>query len=112
MSCSATNWACTGRCATPSARRAHAVLKPGGTALLVEPFANDELEENLNPVDRLFHAASTCICTPNSPSQEVGLGMEAQAGEKRLRHAFKQVCFAQFRRATETPFNFVLEVRR
>src|SRR5919112_1975390 len=76
-----------------AARRAHAALKPGGTVLLVEPFANDSLEENLNPVGRLFYAASTCICTPNSLSQEVGLGLGAQAGEKRLRHVFMEAGF-------------------
>ena len=64
-----------------AARQAHAALKPGGTVLLVEPFANDSLEQNLNPVGRLFYAASTCVCTPNSLSQEVGLGLGAQAAE-------------------------------
>jgi SAM-dependent methyltransferase len=95
-----------------AARRAHAALKPGGTVLLVEPFANDDLEQNLNPVGRLFYAASTCVCTPNSLSQEVGLGLGAQAGEKRLRHVFMEAGFRQFRRATETPFNLVLEARK
>ena len=95
-----------------AARRAHAALKPGGTVLLVEPFANDSLEQNLNPVGRLFYAASTCICTPNSLSQEVGLGLGAQAGEKRLRHVFMEAGFSHFRRATETPFNLVLEARK
>ena len=89
-----------------------AALKPGGTVLLVEPFANDSLEENLNPVGRLFYAASTCVCTPNSLSQEVGLGLGAQAGEKRLRHVFLEAGFSHFRRATETPFNLVLEARK
>jgi SAM-dependent methyltransferase len=95
-----------------AARRAHAALKPGGTVLLVEPFAGDSLEENLNPVGRLFYAASTCICTPNSLSQKVGLGLGAQAGEKRLRHVFMEAGFSGFRRATETPFNLVLEARK
>lgn len=95
-----------------AARRAHAALKPGGTVLLVEPFANDRLEDNLNPVGRLFYAASTCICTPNSLSQEVGLGLGAQAGEKRLRDVFTKAGFAHFRRATETPFNLILEARK
>ena len=95
-----------------AAAHAHAALKPGGTVLLVEPFANDSLEENLTPVGRLFYAASTCICTPNSLSQEVGLGLGAQAGEKRLRHVFMDAGFSQFRRATETPFNLVLEARK
>ena len=95
-----------------AARRAHRALKPGGTVLLVEPFANDELEQNLNPVGRMFYAASTCICTPNSLSQEVGLGLGAQAGERRLRHVFAEAGFDSFRRATETPFNLVLEARK
>jgi len=95
-----------------AARQAHAALKPGGTVLLVEPFANDSLEHNLNPVGRLFYAASTCVCTPNSLSQEVGLGLGAQAGEKRLRHVFMEAGFSHFRRATETPFNLVLEARK
>ena len=80
--------------------------------LLVEPFANDELDQNLNPVGRLFYAASTCLCTPNSLSQEVGLGLGAQAGERRLRHVFQEAGFGSFRRATETPFNLVLEARK
>ena len=91
---------------------AYATLKPGGTVLLVEPFANDELDQNLNPVGRLFYAASTCLCTPNSLSQEVGLGLGAQAGERRLRHVFQEAGFGSFRRATETPFNLVLEARK
>ncbi|MBI2747750.1 MAG: methyltransferase domain-containing protein [Burkholderiales bacterium] len=95
-----------------AARRAHAALKPDGTVLLVEPFAGDSLDENLNPVGRLFYAASTCVCTPNSLSQEVGLGLGAQAGEKRLRHVFMEAGFRHFRRATETPFNLVLEARK
>ena len=95
-----------------AARQAHAALRAGGTVLLVEPYANDSLEQNLNPVGRLFYAASTCICTPNSLSQEVGLGLGAQAGEKRLRHVFMEAGFSHFRRATETPFNLVLEARK
>lgn len=95
-----------------AARRAHQALKPGGTVLLVEPFAHDELDQNLNPVGRMFYAASTCICTPNSLSQEVGLGLGAQAGERRLRHVFSEAGFSRFRRATETPFNLVLEARK
>ena len=95
-----------------AAQRAHEALKPGGTVLLVEPFANDDLDENINPVGRLYYAASTCICTPNSLSQEVKLGLGAQAGERRLRHVFREAGFTHFRRATETPFNLVLEARK
>ncbi|TFZ03425.1 class I SAM-dependent methyltransferase [Ramlibacter rhizophilus] len=95
-----------------AARRAHAALKPGGSVLLVEPYAKDELDENLNPVGRLFYAASTCICTPNALSQPVKLALGAQAGERRLRDVFEQAGFQSFRRATETPFNLVLEARK
>jgi ubiquinone/menaquinone biosynthesis C-methylase UbiE len=92
---------------------AEKVLAPSGTVLLVEPFANDSLEQNLNPVSRLFYyAASTFVCTPNSLSQEVGAGLGAQAGEAQLRKVFEEAGFKHFRRATETPFNLVLEARK
>lgn len=94
-----------------AARHARQALKPGGTVLLVEPFANDHLDDNLNPVGRLFYAASTFICTPNSLSQEVGLGLGAQAGEGRLRKVFEEAGFSSFRRAAQTPFNLILEAR-
>jgi SAM-dependent methyltransferase len=86
-------------------------LKPDGTWLLVEPFAHDDLAQNLNPVGRLFYSASTMICTPASQSQDVGLALGAQAGEARLRHVVEDAGFTRFRRATETPFNLVFEVR-
>ncbi len=86
-------------------------LKPDGTWLVVEPFANDRLEDNLNPVGRVFYAASTFICTPASRSQEVGACLGAQAGEARLREVVTKGGFRHFRRATETPFNLVLEAR-
>lgn len=95
-----------------AARHAYQSLKADGTVLLVEPFAQDTLDDNLNPVGRLFYAASTFICTPNSLSQEVGLGLGAQAGEARLREVFAQAGFSHFRRATETPFNLILEARK
>jgi SAM-dependent methyltransferase len=95
-----------------AARRAYQAMTPGGTVLLVEPFANDELDDNLTPVGRMYYAASTCICTPNALSQDVGLGLGAQAGERQLRHVFTDAGFSKFRRATETPFNLVLEARR
>lgn len=88
-----------------------ASLKPDGTWLIVEPFANDRLEENLNPVGRIFYSASTFICTPASRSQEVGACLGAQAGEARLREVVTEGGFKRFRRATETPFNLVLEAR-
>jgi 2-polyprenyl-3-methyl-5-hydroxy-6-metoxy-1,4-benzoquinol methylase len=86
-------------------------LKPDGTWMIVEPFANDKLEDNLNLVGRIFYAASTLVCTPASLSQEVGLGLGAQAGETRLRDVVTQGGFTRFRRATETPFNLILEAR-
>ncbi|GLZ87253.1 SAM-dependent methyltransferase [Metapseudomonas resinovorans] len=95
-----------------AAKHAWQTLKPGGTVLLVEPYANDQLDDNATPVGRLFYSASTFICTPNSLSQEVGLGLGAQAGEARLRKVFEEAGFSQFRRATETPFNLILEARK
>ncbi|MDC0689703.1 class I SAM-dependent methyltransferase [Mitsuaria sp. RG] len=95
-----------------AARHAYRALKDDGTVMLVEPFAEDTLDANINPVGRLFYAASTFICTPNSLSQEVGLGLGAQAGEARLRAVFEEAGFRQFRRATQTPFNLILEARK
>ncbi len=86
-------------------------LADDGTVMLVEPYAADTLAENLNPVGRTFYAASTLICTPASLDQEVGLGLGAQAGEARLRAVAEEAGFTRFRRATETPFNLVLEAR-
>jgi SAM-dependent methyltransferase len=94
-----------------AARHIREELAPDGAWLLVEPFANDELADNLNPVGRLFYSASTMICTPASLSQEVGLGLGAQAGESRLKKVAEDAGFSHFRRATETPFNLVFEVR-
>ena len=70
------------------------------------------LEENSNPVGRFYYAASTCLCTPNSLSQEVGLALGAQVGEARLRKVFLEAGFDIFRRATQTPFNLILEARK
>ena len=75
-------------------------------------MAGDALGDNLNPVGRIYYAASTMFCTPASLSQEVGLGLGAQAGEARLRDVVTQAGFTRFRRATETPLNMVLEARR
>jgi 2-polyprenyl-3-methyl-5-hydroxy-6-metoxy-1,4-benzoquinol methylase len=86
-------------------------LAPDGTWMIVEPFAHDQLSCNLNPVGRVYYAASTLVCTPASLSQEVGLGLGAQAGEARLRQVVTAGGFTRFRRATETPFNMVLEAR-
>ena len=82
-----------------------------GTCMLVEPFAGDRLEENLNPVGRIYYAASTMICTPASLDQEVGLALGAQAGEARLRDVAAKAGFTRFRRATQTAFNLILEAR-
>jgi len=87
-------------------------LTDDGAVLLVEPFAGDRLEDNLNPVGRVFYAASTLICTPASQSEEVGLALGAQAGQARWADVAGQAGMSQLRRATETPFNLVLEIRR
>jgi SAM-dependent methyltransferase len=86
-------------------------LAPDGTWLIVEPHAGDRLQDNMNPVGRVFYGASTLICTPASRDQEVGLALGAQAGEARLRAVVTAGGFTRFRRATETPFNIVLEAR-
>jgi SAM-dependent methyltransferase len=94
-----------------AARRVRSAIAPDGTWLIVEPFANDKIEDNLNPVGRVYYSASTLVCTPASLSQEVGLGLGAQAGETRLRDVVTAGGFTRFRRAAETPFNLVLEAR-
>ena len=94
-----------------AARHVLETLDPNGTWMIVEPFANDKLEDNLNPIGRVFYSASTMLCTPASLSQEVGLGLGAQAGEGRLRKVLHSAGFTRVRRATETPFNIVLEAR-
>jgi SAM-dependent methyltransferase len=94
-----------------AARHVLGTLDRDGTWMIVEPFANDKLEDNLNPVGRVFYAASTMLCTPASLSQEVGLGLGAQAGESRLSKVLRSAGFTRVRRAAETPFNIVLEAR-
>lgn len=87
-------------------------LKPGGTLMIVEPMAGDSLTDNLNPVGRMFYSASTMVCVPTSLAQETGAALGAQAGEKRLREIIvDEAGFGSFRRATETPFNLILEAR-
>jgi len=86
-------------------------LSNDGTWMIVEPFANDELKDNLNPVGRVYYSFSTLLCTPCSRSQEVGLCLGAQAGESRIRDVVTKAGFSRFRRATETPFNIVYEAR-
>jgi 2-polyprenyl-3-methyl-5-hydroxy-6-metoxy-1,4-benzoquinol methylase len=86
-------------------------MNSDGSWMIVEPFANDRVEDNLNPIGRIFYSASTMICTPASRSQEVGLGLGAQAGEARIREVVTNGGFKRFRRATETPFNLIFEAR-
>jgi ubiquinone/menaquinone biosynthesis C-methylase UbiE len=86
-------------------------LAADGTWMIVEPFANDQLKDNLNPVGRVYYSFSTLLCTPCSRSQEVGLCLGAQAGEKRVREVVSKAGFSRFRRAAETPFNIVYEAR-
>jgi len=86
-------------------------LRPDGAWMIVEPFAHDRLEENLNPVGRVYYSASTFICTPASRAQEVGLCLGAQAGEARMREVVSRGGFGRFRRAAETPFNLIYEAR-
>jgi SAM-dependent methyltransferase len=86
-------------------------LKPNGTLMIVEPFAGDALEQNLNPIGRIFYGASTMLCTPASIAQKVGLAMGAQAGEGGMSAVVKNAGFSHFRRAAQTPFNLVYEVR-
>jgi SAM-dependent methyltransferase len=95
-----------------ASRHVHSTLAEDGVWMVVEPFAGDKVEENLNPVGRVFYSASTFLCTPASKSQEVGLALGAQAGESQLRSVIAQGGFTSIRRAAETPFNMVLEARR
>jgi len=94
-------------CATNMRR----ILKDDGTWMIVEPLAGDRPEDNLNPVGRLYYNASTMICVPTSLDQEVGEGLGAQAGEAKLTEVIRDGGFTQVRRATEGPFNMVLEAR-
>jgi hypothetical protein len=87
-------------------------LAADGTWMIVEPYAGDRVEDNLNPIGRTFYAASTMICTPASRAQEVGLALGAQAGERRIREVVTAGGFTRFRRATGTPFNSVFEARK
>ena len=89
----------------------HSTMKPDGTWMIVEPYAEDATEANLNPVGRVFYSASTMLCVPASMSQEVGAALGAQAGEARIRDVVTSGGFERFRRATQTPFNLVFEAR-
>ncbi len=94
-----------------AAKHVRQSLAQDGTWMVVEPFANDDVSGNLNPVGRIYYSASTLFCVPASLSQEVALGLGAQAGEARLRGVIRSGGFTRFRRATETPFNLVFEAR-
>lgn len=93
-------------------RHAAAVLAPGGTVLLVEPFANDRVEDNLSLAGQLYYAASTTICTAHAISEGGPYVLGAQAGEARLVEVAREAGFSHFRRAAETPFNLIIELRR
>lgn len=97
----------------PAGAAAHVrqTLARDGVWMIVEPFAGDAVSDNLNPIGRIFYAASTMICTPASKAQEVGLALGAQAGEKRIREVVTAGGFTRFRRAAETPFNMIFEAR-
>jgi SAM-dependent methyltransferase len=94
-----------------AARHVLQSLAPDGTWMIVEPAAGDRVEDNLNPVGRAYYGFSTLLCTPASLSQEVGLALGAQAGEAKIRDVVTAAGFTRFRRAAETPFNFVFEAR-
>lgn len=94
-----------------AARHAAKALAPGGTVMLVEPFAHDHVEDNISPVGRLYYAASTTICVAHAIADGGQLVLGAQAGEARLAEIFRKAGFSHFRRAFETPFNLVLEAR-
>ncbi len=94
-----------------AAKHVRQSLKPDGTWMIVEPFANEKIEDNHNPVGRIYFSASTMICTPASKAQEVGLALGAQASDSRLRDVVMSGGFKSFRRATETPFNRVFEAK-
>jgi ubiquinone/menaquinone biosynthesis C-methylase UbiE len=92
-----------------AAKQIKSVLKPGGTFMVVEPLAGDSLEENINLLSGIMYGFSTTICVPVSRSQEVGLCLGAQAGEKRISEVLKEAGFSKIKRVAETPNNMVLE---
>jgi ubiquinone/menaquinone biosynthesis C-methylase UbiE len=94
-----------------AARRVREALAPDGTWLLVEPFAADKVEDNFNPVGRLYYSGSTFLCVPNGLSQPGGYALGAQAGEAAIRQLTAEAGFTRFRRAAQTPFNLVYEIR-
>ena len=94
-----------------AAKHIRQALKPDGTWLIVEPYATDEVAANMNPVGRVYYNFSTLLCVPNALSQSGGYALGAQAGEAAIRQVVTDAGFTRFRRATETPFNLVYEVR-
>ncbi len=86
-------------------------LFPDGTLMIIEPYAGDDLADNLTPVGAAYYGFSTLLCTPSSLSQDVGAALGAQAGEARLRATVTEAGFTSLRRVAETPFNIVLEVK-
>ena len=94
-----------------AAAHVRAALTDDGSWMIVEPFANDDLQDNLNPVGRVYYSFSTLLCTPCSRSQEVGMCLGAQAGEKQMQKVVTSAGFSRFRRAAQTPFNLVYEAR-
>ena len=94
-----------------AAQHAKQVLSPDGSVMLVEPFAGDQVEDNINPVGRLYYSASTTLCCAHSLSEEVGAALGAEAGEEKLADIFRQAGFNFFNRAAETPFNLIIQAR-
>ena len=94
-----------------AARHVHSTLKADGVWMVVEPFAGEALTDNETPVGRVFYSASTMICTPASLSEKGGAGLGAQASEAQIREVAKAGGFTRFRKASETPFNRVFEIR-
>jgi ubiquinone/menaquinone biosynthesis C-methylase UbiE len=94
-----------------AARHIRESLAPDGTWLVVEPYAQDSVVDNLNPVGRVYYSFSTFLCVPNALSQSGGYSLGAQAGEAAIRRIATDAGFTRFRRAAETPFNLVFEAR-
>jgi hypothetical protein len=94
-----------------AAKQVRSSLAPDGTWMIVEPFANDTVVDNLNPVGRVYYNFSTFLCVPNAMSQSGGYALGAQAGEKAIGQVVTDAGFTRFRRVAETPFNLVYEAR-
>jgi len=98
-------------CPVDAAVHARQVLAADGMVMLVEPFAADRVEDNLNPVGRLYYAASTTLCCAHAISENGTHVLGAQAGERQLAQIFRKAGFQRFRQAANTPFNLILEAR-